>query len=490
MKYDVCIVGGAGGGLSAAIKAAEHGAKVVVLEKMATTGGCTKMAGGILGLETPVQERMVLHYDLDQAFKELMTVNNWDADGKLVRKWLNGMGENIRWLETLGVVFSEAAPPQSYAPHLRKSYHVTSDIRTGFHIWKSLLRACERLGIDIIVSARATHLLQEDGHICGVVYEKNGEEFSVEVNAVILATGSISANKELLKRFYNGDQYRNMRIMADVPHNTGDGLLMAEEIGAGTGQISTLFIGPHNHFAKASQLVGTIPRRPHPIKVDRNGERFIDESWSTNSEFGWMQSVAIDYIPGKVSYAIMDQAMYHNMYSDSVKPFGMMEAISFGNLNVQNSQEFIAVMDREIEKEIQGGRAFKANTLEELAAYIGCDSATLVQTVAEYNSYCDKGHDDMFLKDPQYLIPIRTGPFYAFLGPSGIDTCIGGLKIDHRQRVLDRDDCVIPGLYAAGVMTSGWLGHLYAFGGSEMSYTIYSGRSAGTEAALFAKGSN
>jgi fumarate reductase flavoprotein subunit len=75
-KVDVCVVGGSGAGLSAAIKAHDKGASVIILEKMASSGGCTKMAAGILGLDSPVQRRMVFQYDADQIFRDLMTVNH------------------------------------------------------------------------------------------------------------------------------------------------------------------------------------------------------------------------------------------------------------------------------------------------------------------------------------------------------------------------------------------------------------------------------
>jgi predicted oxidoreductase len=73
---------------------------------------------------------------------------------------------------------------------------------------------------------------------------------------------------------------------------------------------------------------------------------------------------------------------------------------------------------------------------------------------------------------------------------SGIDTCLGGLKVDHRQRVMNKEGRSIPGLYAAGVMCSGWFNDNYCFFGSEMSYTIFSGRSSGKEAAQYIEGQN
>ena len=103
--------------------------------------------------------------------------------------------------------------------------------------------------------------------------------------------------------------------------------------------------------------------------------------------------------------------------------------------------------------------------------------------MARYNMFCHNGYDADFLKQPCHLIPLETPPYYVFQGPSGIDTCIGGIHINHRLEVIDKKQRPIPGLYAAGVCTSGWLNRGYAFYGSELSFSLYSGRAAGTNAA-------
>ena len=86
---------------------------------------------------------------------------------------------------------------------------------------------------------------------------------------------------------------------------------------------------------------------------------------------------------------------------------------------------------------------------------------------------------------PRYLEPCGEGPYYVILGRTGIDNPLGGVIIDNRQRVLRPDGSVIAGLYAAGILCSGWFNGTYAYFGSEMSFTIYSGRSAGAEAAHY-----
>lgn len=478
--YDVCVIGGSGAGLSAAIRAAEQGASVILLEKMAGTGGCSKMSGGIFGLNSPLQKAEGLEFDVDAMFKELMQVENWNCNGKLVRKWLKGAQRNIEWLMELGVEFCEVCNMSIYGEKVRRFHHVTADRQTGLNIWKALLKRVEELPVEMHTKAPAKELMvDETGRCCGVKAEVDGELVEILAHSVVLATGSISANKELVRRFLGHADYDNVRIMAAVPHCTGDGLLMAEQIGAKIGNVSILFIGPHNHYPGASEAVGCLPRRPEPIKVNRNGERFVDEAMSGDGEFGWMTSVAVDYQPGKVCYALMDEALL-SRYIEERKIYRYAE--SRRNRNDKYPGEWFDRLRSEIKKEVEGGRAAVCRSLEEAAAFIGCDPETLKHTVATYNAAAKAGYDDEFLKSPKYMVPFETAPYYVFTGYTGIDTIIGGVQVDHEQRVLDREGKPIPGLFGAGVVTSGILSHYYGFPGTEMSYTLFSGQEAGLNA--------
>ena len=483
--YDVCVVGGSGAGLSAAIRAAEQGASVILLEKMPVTGGCTKMSGGIFGLNSPLQKAEGLTYDVDAMFRELMQIENWNCNGKLVRKWLKGAQRNIEWLTELGITFCEVCNMSIYGENVRRFHHVTADRQTGLNIWKALLKRAEELPIELHTKAPVRELLLDaDGKCRGVMAELDGELVEISARSVVLATGSISANKDLVRRFLGHSDYDNVRIMAGVPHCTGDGQLMAEKIGARLGTMSILFIGPHNHYPGASEAVGCLPRRPEPIKVNRNGERFVDEAMSGDGEFGWMTSVAVDYQPGKVCYAIMDEALL-TRYIDERRIYRYAE--SRRNRNDKYPGEWFDRLRAEIVKEEEGGRAAICQTLEEAAAYIGCAVETLKQTVATYNAAARSGYDDEFLKAPKYMVPFETPPYYVFVGYTGIDTIIGGVQVDHEQRILNNEGKPIPGLFGAGVVTSGFLSHYYGFPGTEMSYTLFSGQEAGFNAAAYIK---
>ena len=507
MEYtvDLCIAGASGAGMSAAIAARQHGVKdVLVLEKMPSVGGCTKMSAGIMGIDSPTQRRFGIHMDVDQAFNDLMTVLNWHCDAKLVRKWLKGSGENFAWLEDLGLKYDFVASESADVSRFRNTHHRLGKwnedkgkwdmIPHGPYITKCLKDNCDKLGVKILLNTRAQHLIQEDsGRITGVTAEGPDGPVTVHAKAVILATGSISSNQELVRRFYKGSEYDNLRIMAQVPHNTGDGLIMAEEVGGVAGGVGTLFIGPHNHYPQASETVGMLMRRPHPIKVNKLGERFVNEGLPFE-EFGWMQCANMDTQPGKVCYILMDQR-----YIDAVKQgteylppridTGCMldqPPTMFGIHPIDKGKSpdtWRERIDEHIQYEADRGHMKVCQTLEEVSEFIGCGAGTLRSTVEGYNTFCHNGYDDDFLKRREFLFPVEQAPYYVIRGESGIDTCLGGLKIDNHQHVVDRDGAAIPGLYAAGVMCSGWFNSLYAFFGSEMSFTIYSGRAAAAEAA-------
>ena len=140
------------------------------------------------------------------------------------------------------------------------------------------------------------------------------------------------------------------------------------------------------------------------------------------------------------------------------------------------------IMD-DIEAEIAAGRIVRCDTMEEVAAAIGCPVETIRTTIEDYNRYCEQGYDEEFLKNKDYLFPLKEFPMYVMVGHQGIDTPIGGLRIDHNQKVIRKDFTPIPNLYACGILTGGWMGRNYGFFGSEMSYVTYSGYAAGENAA-------
>lgn len=484
----VCVIGGAGGGMTAAVSAYEKGVKdVVLLEKTEFLGGCTSMCAGFFAVESPAQRRLGITDTADDCFRQVMAHMNWNVNAKLVRNWITNSGDTVRWLEDKGLYIDDIEPFYGFPDVTRRTYHVAE--KTGMHTGREIVKALKadirKKQIPVYTNTRAQHLITDnsDGAVVGVYAvrpDADGKESGILIRArsVIIATGSISANKELIKRFYAGTNYGNVRIMANVPHNTGDGHIMIEEVGGQFGDIATLFIGPHNHGIDSSELTGVVMRRVQPIKVDRYGERFIDESVYTDTDFGSMLSYSVDRQPGKICYIICDEAMIEGFIEkDEILTFSEKYTHSYTERSEwYKNGGWMKDLRPDVEKEISYGRAYVAQTIGEAAEWIGCDPVTLRLTIEEYNLYCDNKHDDDFLKAPRHLIPLRKPPYYLFKGPSGIDTCIGGIEINQNFSVLDADAEAISGLYAAGICTSGWLNRGYGFQGGELSYTLFSGR--------------
>jgi fumarate reductase flavoprotein subunit len=493
-EVNLLVVGGAGAGLCAAVRAAEIGVdKILVIDKQPKMGGCTRMAQGMFSVGSPVQDRQGTKLTVDECFLFHMDMTNWEPDARLVRKWLTTTGKVVAWLESYcGVEFIEATPFSGPV----EAYHMTAK-PTGNEIVKQLLKKCEEFGIEMENNIRAEHLkTDEDGRVVGAIASKDGVSCDIDAKIVILATGSISANAELIKRFYGQDNdMSHVRIMANVPHNTGDGLIMAEEVGAANTPVSSLYIGPHNH--PYNPRTALLIRRPHTIKINRDGERFTDEAMPLTRQWGWMMAVSLDRQAEKCCFALMDESileyftehkqnysaleMIHGTgHTDIKQDYGKDEAKS---LNREKATSWLDNIRDDIASEVAAERIVICQTVDEIAEAIGCSEAVVARTIADYNRFCEDGYDAEFLKDPAYMLPLKKPPYYIFKAYQGIDTPTGGVRCNHELRVLNKALYPIPGLYAAGIMVGGWLGRNYGYFGSSMSFTTYSGYAAGENAA-------
>ena len=103
METDFAVIGGGTAGLTAAVAAAEKGAKVLVLEKMATTGGTGSMGMGPFAVESHLQKKAGINLTRDQIFKTFMEYTHWRVDARLVRDYIDKSGDTIRWLDDMGV---------------------------------------------------------------------------------------------------------------------------------------------------------------------------------------------------------------------------------------------------------------------------------------------------------------------------------------------------------------------------------------------------
>jgi fumarate reductase flavoprotein subunit len=449
---DIAIIG-SGGGLAAAVAAAEKGARnIVVIEKQGLAGGNTRLAGDIFACESPVQKRADIKADRDEYFRIAMRWAHWSrVDPRIVRAYINKTGDTIGWLEEKGVEFEEILPYRGITTH--------NAVGSNKQIYKALEKKCEEIGVKIMLGTAAKRIERDDGgKINGVIVaNKAGEEFEIAARVVIIATGSFPGNVELLRR-YCPEYYDGMQL-GKWPYHTGDGLIMATEIGAGVADSIPMFhIGPVLEGGYWSRLA-FLPYQPYMVWVNKRGKRFIDESWNTH----WESGNAVLLQPEKTCYILFDEKIKKDL-----------------ELNVTG---FI----NEIKKLEEEGEATIAEDWDGIARWIGADPDVLRNSMAEYNSECGKGRDEVFAKNKKYLTPIQKSPFYSIRAIAHCGETMGGIKVNERMEVLDMSGNPIPGLFAAGVITDGWMPQTYCteLFGSACSYAMNSGRIAGENAAIF-----
>jgi fumarate reductase flavoprotein subunit len=269
--------------------------------------------------------------------------------------------------------------------------------------------------------------------------------------------------------------YSEDLVQFGMPINVGDGLRMATGAGAATEGLGLLqLIGPR--FA-TSPYIAAIVVEPNTIWLNKKGERFVDESLS----FRWPESAnALARQPDKICY---------NLFDEKIKQIFMKEGVSRGWIKYPTGTR-MTELDKEMRAHLSKGEIKISDSWEEIAKWMGTAPQVLKATIAEYNGFCEQRYDPIFAKDPKFLIPVRTPPFYALKCHQGFHGTVGGIKINQQMEVLDKQDEPIRGLYAAGSDTGGWQGDTYCLdlSGSTFAFAISSGRIAGENAFNYALG--
>ncbi|MGD0917073.1 MAG: FAD-dependent oxidoreductase [Thermodesulfobacteriota bacterium] len=467
-EAEIVVVGSGVCGLSAALTAAEGGARVTLLEKQRSLGGSSNFFEGTFAVESDIQRNKYITYSRDEAFRNFMEYSHWRADPRVVRAFVDESAATIAWLQQHGVEFIDAIVLMPDSP---RTYHVVKG--TGEALVKSLASSAKEKGVELDLGAAATKILKENGRITGVVVDRDGVETTIHCKVVVIASGGYANNETWIKKYTGFDLDVNMIPIGNVG-KMGDGIRMAWEVGAaeeGMGVLEMYRIGPMGpEFPMKShlQVVGVQP----DLWVNHLGERFCDEGVSF-----------YDTSAGNVS-AFYKAGYTFTLLDESIKQL-MMERGVDRNMAQENPPGTRPVnFDKELNAALQSGstEVCAADSIEELAERMGVEPAILAATVAEYNGFCDKGHDDLFAKDPKYLRPLKTPKFYAIKCRTVFLGTLGGIKISHRMEVLDSKGKVIPGLYAGGMDAGGMWGDSYPIregNGASSAFAINSGRIAG-----------
>ncbi|MDF2789513.1 MAG: fumarate reductase/succinate dehydrogenase flavoprotein domain protein [Neobacillus sp.] len=478
MEADVIVVAAGPAGLGASISAAESGKKVLTFEKANTTGGAGNMGMGPFGLETRIQKDSFIELSKKEAFDMHMKYTHYRVDADLVQTYFEKSTDTISWLQDMGVEFVGAFKYFSGSEatwHIVKPENGVPGPRAASAMYKIMTERAKELGVDILLETPVKKLIVEDGNVKGVIaVNKDGEEIEARANAVIIATGGFGDNAEMIEK-YLGYQCGVDYFPFMVPGLKGDGLNMCWEIGAAQHGINVEIIYQLPDNMNWFCMDGVL-RQPN-LLINQRGDRFMNEDQMENTTF---TGNAISLQPGRYAYCIMDEGIKKQYMRNGLDMIDMVHPATI-----------IHGFDEEVTRAKESGYQgfFEADSVEELAGKLGIDPDKLLDTIDEYNDMCDQNMDTKFGKNPKFLRPIGKGKLYAgkfYLGAYG---SIGGLKINSKCEVMNKEDEVIPGLYAAGTDANTIYGDSYNFflPGNSMGFAINTGRMAGEAAADYSE---
>lgn len=490
LNCEIVVVGAGGAGMVAALQAVENGAEsVIIVEKSWLAGGNTiRSTGGMNAAVTPNQDNyefkanagvektlntaekswadnadvMALYtvvkaqYDAYKANPEgyfdsveLMMLDtliggNGINDMELVHTLAKNSADGIAWLKDaqnadlvqVGA-FGGASVNRIHKPVNAEGKTVS----VGGYLVPILEANCKANDkITMLFETKATEIIMANGAAAGVVVTDANGSYKINAEAVVLASGGFGANNDMVASFQpTFDGY----ITTNDPNITGDGIVMAQAVGAAVVDMEQIQLHP-TVYQKTAALITEGLRGDGAILVNKEGLRFFDEV-STRDKVSAAEFAQTD----GVAYLIVDQAM------------------------VDKS----AVIAGYISK----GMTTTGATYEELATATGItDPAAFAATMAKWNACVEAGKDEEFGRT-SFANKLDTAPYYAIEVGPGVHHTMGGLKINSNAEVLDAKGAAIAGLYAAGEITGGVHGG-NRLGGNAVADIVVFGRIAGASA--------
>lgn len=481
---DVVVVGGGGAGVAAALSAAEQGANVVVLEKTTVLGGTTLLSGAYYACGNQEVSKKAEMNDLMRADVEEMLameplnddMARWQAavkeqyesykasgatymfdseeyhmlqvfadgyftgDTALIERYCAASYECYTWLENHGLTWStdiiagkasDSGVVTLDAQRARRN-KAKGEARNSQLIMDVLKNGCLNADapVEFMMEVAGQKLIVENDRVTGVqAVGGDGTPYILHATkGVILATGGIGSNVELMRKYNSWYPVIPDTLATDnSAGDTGDGLMMADEIGVeliDMGKLQMFIYGTKYQYGMAPYVSNYTN-----MLVNCQGERFVNETASDRE-----LAAAMLAQPGGVNYILSDA-------NSSVIKEG------------KNTAGY------EIDKLIEAGLLMRADSIEELAGMIGADPSVLKASVDTFNAACDAGKDEVFGRTVFHgTEKLTQAPFYAAVQVPAEHHSMGGIHVDTQMRALKADGTPFAGLYAAGEICGGLQG--------------------------------
>ena len=480
---DILIVGAGNGGMFAAAYAAANGLNFRVIEQNANVQDTRHWYGAVDS--AAAKEAGEPATDKAKLLSEISRYASGKCDQRVVKTWINesaAMHDFMRSIleDKYGWVCdftsgTEAAWPAENAEHntdylfpVQEHNYMASERESGLARNELLLQYIQELGYDVDFKTSLAKLEKNsDGRITGIIAQSTEDDHFIRYNAnkgVLLACGGFPGNPYMMEQldplgtsvttacsYSPADKGYGIRAAVWAGANLDkeaapmlfDRGIVAPGVNAGYVDSESAF-GGKAFPGKIRQFnPGTQPF----LKVNRNGERFANESCPYNDIV-----YAAAHQPGRVYAQICDA----NLLEDAKR----FHTIGCSAMSRNMPQMVTSTM----EKHIEAGLMFKCDTLDELADKMGFTGAakdTFLATVERYNELYDKQNDEDFGKPAYRLSAIRTAPFYGcWLGASLLPT-EQGIAINEKGQALDTNNQPMEGLYITGDMSGSFFANNY-----------------------------
>ena len=481
---DILIVGAGNGGMFAAAYAAANGLNFRVIEQNANVQDTRHWYGAVDS--AAAKEAGEPATDKAKLLSEISRYASGKCDQRVVKTWINesaAMHDFMRSIleDKYGWVCdftsgSEAAWPAENAEHntdylfpVQEHNYMASESASGLPRNELLLQYIQELGYDVDFKTSLAKLEKNsEGRITGIIAQSTEDDHFIRYNAnkgVLLACGGFPGNPYMMEQL---DPLGTSVTTACSysPADKGYGIRAAVWAGANLDKEAAPMLfdrgvvapGVDGGYVDSDSAFGgkAFPgkiRQYNPgtqpfLKVNRNGERFANESCPYNDIV-----YAAAHQPGRVYAQICDA----NILEDAKR----FHTIGCSAQTRNGGEKYI---QGKMDEAIEAGALFKCDTLDELADKMGFTGAakdTFLATVERYNELYDKQNDEDFGKPAYRLSAIRTAPFYGcWLGASLLCT-EQGIAINDKGQALDNDNKPMPGLYVTGDMSGSFFANNY-----------------------------
>ena len=411
---DIVIIGSGGAGLSAAITATEKGAKVIVLEKMAYFGGNSNRSEGEMNAAGTKQQKAhgILDDTPERFAADTIRGGHGLNDPALVKALTENAASAEEWLLDLGAHFCHRMGRGGGQTRAR-SHGPCDGSPVGIEIMRVLGERADKDHIDMRLNNRVTKILMKNGKVAGVQVKTPKGMETINAKSVILATGGFGANHKMVEKYR--PELKGFST-TNHPGATGDGIVLAQQVGAGLTDIEQIQIHP-TVIKKNGALISESMRARGGFLLNKNGKRFTNELLTRD-----VVSANELKQPGGIAYLVIDNSIYSKN---------------------KMAQNYTA------EKLMT-----KCDTIADVAKLIGVDPKVVQASFDQYHKAFDNKKDDLFGR-PEMLIRMDQAPYFVAEVTPGIHHTMGGVKIDPQAEVLTPEKKPIPGLFAAGEVTGG-----------------------------------